>query len=425
MIRQSDMRRLAEQLESIRVQMSPNFAMYEQMAKSMENIRANVLAPSQIMAQLAQQQQASISSLTSIGDQLTSQIRQMQMVQPRLALPNQKLLEGIASQAKTWQSMVSPFQRMAQLDLPQVIMYQKGFSAYDFSMKQLMHSFQRVDLLVKRCDLATRLLEPTRVFTEHFQRTVQHIEETTNRDLAKRLKVGLDVADGEMIQWSDTLSQIMNLPIDRVATSAPRSLNLLAVQEAEILRAESLPEELDEVAARELSPALVMSSDARNVLQLCIQCNEAAKTSGMSEIFRPTTRLLEVFADFSWLVPVDKRSFGDFIDCLYFTFYEGAGTDNLRYLTVNGGVLEDAECDFIWCIKHLRDKWLRHDTNHGGQRDIRKAWRQVSEKFTWLGLSCYPTTREHFRYLHRRLLEEAESFLRKIIDSLSNNKEHN
>ncbi len=88
----------------------------------------------------------------------------------------------------------------------------------------------------------------------------------------------------------------------------------------------------------------------------------------------------------------------------------------------NGGVLDAAsDCDFIWCIKHLRNKWLRHDADHGKGADIKKSWQDLSAKFNALGLEHAPVTKQHFRHLHRSLLRQAEAFLSKILEKLTNN----
>jgi hypothetical protein len=136
------------------------------------------------------------------------------------------------------------------------------------------------------------------------------------------------------------------------------------------------------------------------------------------EIFKPTNKVLESYVYLPSMIPQDKRSFGDFIDYLNFIFHEGAGKDNLRFLTEHGGVLERSDCNFIWCIKHLRNKWLRHDADHGKESDIRKSWKEVSDKFIWLGLNHAPIREQDFRLLHRSLLKEAESFLEKLLEKL-------
>lgn len=143
------------------------------------------------------------------------------------------------------------------------------------------------------------------------------------------------------------------------------------------------------------------------------------KIVGKEEIFKPTTRLIEASVDLPWIVPVDKRSFAEFVDCFYFIFYEGAGKDHLRFLTDHGGVLSNSDCAFVWCIKHLRNKWLRHDPDHGKGTDITKSWKELSAKFSWLGLEHAPIQSAHFRLLHTNLLKEAEIFLQRILQKLT------
>jgi hypothetical protein len=156
------------------------------------------------------------------------------------------------------------------------------------------------------------------------------------------------------------------------------------------------------------------------VLELVTLCNEAGKTSEFGvEIFKPTTRLMTVFNDLPWLSATDRLRFSDVVDCLYFIFYEGAGKDNLRYLDKNGGPLTEADCDLIWCIKHLRNKWSRHDADHGNEKDIKKSWAELAVKFRWLGLAEHPTDSRHYQQLHNQLLILAEDFLERILNKLA------
>ena len=171
-----------------------------------------------------------------------------------------------------------------------------------------------------------------------------------------------------------------------------RILDAPFVQQAELLNCEFIKDENDTDALIAASPMAKTVEQARRVLQLVTLCNEAGNTSVLNaEFFKPTTRLLEVFSYLPWISATDKWRFGDVVDCLYFIFYEGAGKDNLRFLDEHGGPLTDDDCDLIWCIKHLRNKWSRHDADHGKEKEIRKSWTVLAEKFQWLGLANYPT----------------------------------
>jgi hypothetical protein len=197
-------------------------------------------------------------------------------------------------------------------------------------------------------------------------------------------------------------------------------LNAPFVQQDELLACKRTGDENDTAVLTTFSPTAQMVKKARRVLELVTLCNEAGKTSDIGvEFFKPTTRLMTVFGDLPWLCATDRARFGDIVDCLYFIFYEGAGKDNLRFLNKNGGPLTEADCDLIWCIKHLRNKWIRHDADHGSEKEVLKSWAELTAKFRWLGLAEHPSAPHHFQQLHNKLLELAEEFLAGILSKLS------
>jgi very-short-patch-repair endonuclease len=157
-----------------------------------------------------------------------------------------------------------------------------------------------------------------------------------------------------------------------------------------------------------------------DVLKLRNLCNDAANLAKGREIFKNTNKASDAIVDICCVFPNDKVSFGNFIDNLYILFYEGAGDDKLRFLKDDGGVLEENECEFIWCVKHLRNKWLRHDPDHGSEKKIRASRDTLRNAFRGLGLSRYPTGPEDFLYLHSKLVKESRKFLEAILEKIKN-----
>jgi hypothetical protein len=98
--------------------------------------------------------------------------------------------------------------------------------------------------------------------------------------------------------------------------------------------------------------------------------------------------------------------------------YEGAGKDKLRFLKDHGGPLALEECDVIWSIKTLRNKWLRHDADHGKESDIDKSWKSLDECFRQLGISGFPRSAADYRLLHRTLLAEMTAFLQRLFNAI-------
>lgn len=277
--------------------------------------------------------------------------------------------------------------------------------------------FQAVGLLAGRLALVERLLEPSRIYTQFIGATIERLGNAASSQAASALEFSVKLAEAQFLTGADSLNRVITLPTDNDPISPVRPLAAPYVQQDELLEAAETGD-FDFESLDQCPPAAQTTDLVREILVLVAQCNDAVKLRGQHEFFKPTTRLLEAFADLPWMLPTDKARFGDFVDCLNFIFYEGAGKDNLRFLKRHGGVLDDAECNFIWCVKHLRNKWVRHDADHGKDSDIRKSWADLRDKCVWLGLPCFPSQSEHFRRLHRRLLEESKRFLETIIQRL-------
>lgn len=326
---------------------------------------------------------------------------------------------GLAQQESTWKKLIKS-NSFASTNRIQLEAF-KALTAWDGSLAKIIPRLQENNFLQNKPTLSKRLLEPSRVYTDFISKTTQRIELASSKDIFKALTASLHLTETQFLSASKVLSDFTTETDDNDDNvSSPRTLNLFDVQQEELISSVESVEQ-DEQFLIDCSLTAELSSKARTVLNLITQCNEASKISGKSEIFKPTNKILEIFSDLPWLVANDKRSLADIVDCLYFLFYEGAGKDNLRFLTANQGVLHETECDFIWCVKHLRNKWLRHDVDHGKQSQINKSWKALSAQFNWLKLNHFPISQEHFLNLHYRLVVEAEKFLNQILCRLIEN----
>ncbi len=290
---------------------------------------------------------------------------------------------------------------------------------WDKSFTEVTRQIQELNLFSKNPALVRNLLKPSRVYTDFVEKTYQRLEQSTSEKVDWALETSLHLAEDQLLTASETLVNIITVPEDEELSLHEIYLLLPIVQQDELITIAESCEEEDEEALILLSPAAQAFAQVNRIWKLIVQCNEVMQIKEQKEMFKPTTKLLEACTNLHWIIPQNKLSFADFIDCFYFTFYEGAGKDNLRFLIKHGGVLDEkVDCDFIWCIKHLRNKWLRHDADHGKETDIKKSWKDLSDKFKWLGLNHAPIKEDHFRLLHHSLLKEAESFLEKILGKL-------
>ena len=129
--------------------------------------------------------------------------------------------------------------------------------------------------------------------------------------------------------------------------------------------------------------------------------------------------MVEATVTLARLVPSNKTAFADFIDCLYWIFYEGAGKDKLRYLVVNGGSLVEGDCDVIWAIKTFRNKWLRHDPDHGDSAKIRSSYKTLREILQHFGFPRLPDNARDYKRLQMCLVNALIDFMETLKVRLS------
>ena len=436
-----------------RVEMAHNIDNYKEVGKSLERARRSLLPPADMerlvrsatrFHDVISQNQRSLAAIASQIESSSAVLRlgtryadlakafESQLTLPKLAAITPNLLgafqanaarwrgitESLGLQTARWRSMMESLDLSAvRMKLPESAFEQMKRSAlvWDSGLSEAVKRFAETNLLSQRADLCSRLLEPSGVFSKFAEETLLRIKGMPEPRMLRALNASLALADAQHLANIDALSSFATATVDDERVSMPRLLAGPFVQQEELL---DLPEvddeeEVDMLASR--SPAAQASERSREVLTLTTCCNKASCVKGGSEIFKPTTKVMEVFTDLPWLTPQDEKTFAEFIDCVYFVLYEGAGKDNLRFLSDHGGPLARGDCQVVWCIKILRNKWLRHDVDHGKQSDIERSWGDLGSNLRWLGLEGYPRSRADFRRLHERLLEEVGDFLSKLL----------
>ena len=386
--------------EAIKALQSPHLGIVAQFAEAMQReqrLLADTVRPPRLLEDVARQ----LAEMRAATELITEPFKEVQAT----IRAQSAVFKGISAHMASMDAL--------KLSPPQ---FSQSALAWNFAASGLANRMQEIGLLAQRQSLAARLFEAPNAYASFVRSTTELIKQAHSPRIAALLRGSMNLAEVQLVGIADTLSRVLVVPDDTDTPDSPRELDAPYVQQDEFLAFEGIDDETDTEALTAVVPSAQVVALSRRVLELVTLCNEANKTSSTGvEIFKPTTRLLAVFNDFPWVLPRNKTGFGDAIDCLYFIFYEGAGKDNLRFLDKHGGPLTEADCDFIWCIKHLRNKWSRHDADHGKEKDIRKSWVELAAKFRWLGLAQHPSKPEHFQLLHRRLLELAVEFVERIL----------
>jgi hypothetical protein len=264
--------------------------------------------------------------------------------------------------------------------------------------------------------LAEQLMEPYRYWDNFLQTTIKDLSQVDVGRISDALKGSLIIAQKQIVSSTSQLEAIIEEPEDEDEAYSEISLNVLELQRDELLASNAVLANANYRTLVTLSPTAGLAKQARRILAHVVKCNNKAKLQGKEEIFKPTTRLLESYNNLPWIGVRDEESFGNFVDCLYFMLYESAGKDHLRFLTE--GYLREGDCTIIWAIKHLRNKYLRHDPDHGKLSDIRKSWQDLSAKLELLGVSHLPASINDYQYLQQRLLHEVEQFLKRLLSNM-------
>lgn len=328
---------------------------------------------------------------------------------------------ALEAQSARWRSLTESIAGMApRFTPPSILTEQVARSAFAWNtgISESLKRIGELGVLGKRLELSNSLLAPSLMHARFAEDTLSRLKEASGPRVLKALNASLNLVDAQHVANASLLKQLAPTFTDEDLDSSTWELNAPFVQREELLSEEELEDDEDIELVISHSPAAQETEQTRTVLLLTTDCNKASRTKGLPEIFKPTTRVLEVFGNLPWLIPHDERSFGEFVDGLYFVVYEGAGKDNLRFLQKHGGPLTAEECDVIWNIKTLRNKWLRHDADHGKDADINKSWTSLDECFRHLGLQGFPRTPSDYRFLHRNLLAQMKQFLSRLFGAI-------
>lgn len=191
--------------------------------------------------------------------------------------------------------------------------------------------------------------------------------------------------------------------------------NLYYVQRTELIYvARSNPRFLeDETLLDGLGTAQYFNC-AQAVCNYVSQINRLCKAIGKQPVFRLTEQLMQSLVSLPNIYAVRRNHFCEFIDHLYFIIYEGAGKDNLRFLSVIG----DDNAEPVWMLKHLRNYYARHNVEHGSEPDIKKKQERLGHIFIELIGKPQPRMRREFAAAQLTFLRRIEGMLRLIYEKI-------
>lgn len=296
-------------------------------------------------------------------------------------------------------------------------MFSKAHSTWAAGMESFLKMGGEDGLSAANLALRARVDSLSSAYSTFCDRALRDLGYSSNERDSAMLLGSVNLAGHHFSKAAEVIRPLVTGSIEMVTPSQPVPLRLYEVQKDELSASSVIENPEDIVELTSISPAADTAARVLKMLRLIPEVNQSAQLTGRPETIKTTSRMFEAAMDLVGLVPMNKSAFADFIDRLYWLFYEGAGKDKLRYLSENGGPYSKNDCEVIWAIKVLRNKWYRHDPDHGDASDIRRSYRTLQETLERFGFKHLPHNAADYRQLHSLLINELVQFLTKLRDS--------
>lgn len=287
-------------------------------------------------------------------------------------------------------------------------------SAWQLSTGRLAERLQEVDMLRRRPLFASRLMRPTFAYSEFAKRTLKRLENPSTEQNAGALAGSLTLADEQIVEATSVLEAIIEVPDEADRSFSEVTYNIFDEQFEDLVLAGDANTDSSYEYLSLRSPASAVAGKVRQILLLVNRCNAAVRLRGdQIPIFKPTFMVMEAYADLPWLLANAKGNFTIFINYLYSILYEGAGSQHLRFLS--GNYVSRDECEALWNLKYLRNKWLDHDIEHGSESSINRSWADLANTLKYFGFQNLPQSAPEFVRLQQNILDRILSFLSLLV----------
>jgi TIR domain-containing protein len=275
-------------------------------------------------------------------------------------------------------------------------------------------------------ELASRLFRPAEYFTDYARGLTERLNETEIEDSRAMLRGALVLAEEEFSSFVSLTESLVqsDSDIEDVEPGPPIVCTLYEEREKELVRlfgsdgtsrTESVEDIFDGLRTREIVGMTV------DVLYLVGTCNKESRIRRGEDIFRHTNAVFAATA-LMRLVVKDEDGLGGFLIHLYKLLYEGAGGGAPRFVMEHGGYLEREDCNIIWTLKTLRDKFTA-DPEHGSEAEVRKSYSELGIALRSLGWKRWPVREEEFLTLQKVILSQSRDFLSLLLTKMQTSDE--
>jgi len=97
--------------------------------------------------------------------------------------------------------------------------------------------------------------------------------------------------------------------------------------------------------------------------------------------------------------------------------YEAGGRERYNYR--GKGLLSDEESRIVDVICDLRNRWLAHDPEQGGESAEVQNYRKARQSLRSLGIDRSPTRAFHFMQIQRAIVEQCIEMLETLLERVA------
>lgn len=192
-------------------------------------------------------------------------------------------------------------------------------------------------------------------------------------------------------------------------------VNVIEVLPEELEFEKTQQEDISANDALERTPAYRFSERAKALIEKVATINKICKRTNRKLIFTFSEATMMAAVTLGGTECVNRNSFGDVIDCLYFIFYENI--EHIKALVTEESVVNEEVYQCIFRVKDMRTD-MRHDIEHGGKSKIKKKNKDIGESYTHYAGKVALTSKSDYQTAQAKLYDEFETLTDHLIEKV-------
>ena len=279
------------------------------------------------------------------------------------------------------------------------------------------------EALASQTDYIKQLIAPATMLAD-----LQRVAEQTHKAIA---------GAGKMTPWQLGVLDSVSLMVDRQVGWASRfssttfsdypftltegfnnyipKVNVIEVLPEELEYEKTLQEDITANDALEKTPAFRFSERAKALIERVTTINQICKRTNRKPIFTFSEATMMAAVTLGGTECVNRNSFGDVIDSLYFIFYENI--EHIKALVTEESVVNEDVYQCIFRVKDIRTD-MRHDIEHGGKSKIKKKNNDIAESYSHYIGKVALTSKTDYQTVQSKLYDDFETLTDHLIETV-------